>query len=457
MNAKPAQESVVESRRFAVVGGGMLGMTLALRLRQQGHDVTLFEGREQLGGLADACSVGDVSWDRYYHVTLLSDAYLRRLLGELGLDDSIQWVETKTGFYTDGKLYSMSNSLEFLRFPPLGLIDKLRLAATITLTSWKKDWRKLEQESVVDYLRRYSGKNTTEKIWLPLLKAKLGENYSITSAAFIWATISRLYAARRSGLKKEMFGYLPGGYGRTLDVLGRYLVDQGVDVRLGARVGEVAASGDQTKLVCNGESESFDRVVLTVPSSLIPTICPSMPAEEKRLHEQVRYQGIVCASVLLKRPLSEFYVTNVTDEVPFTGVIEMTALVDRQELGGNQLVYLPKYIPAESSEFEESDDAIRSRFLAALQGLHPDLADSDVLAFRVSRARHVMPIPVIDYSTTLPPRASGMRGVYVVNGAQIVNGTLNVNETVKLAEESLHELTACDAADASRALAGSER
>ena len=40
-------------------------------------------------------------------------------------------VETKTGFYTDGKLYSMSNSLEFLRFPPLGLLSKLRLGATI--------------------------------------------------------------------------------------------------------------------------------------------------------------------------------------------------------------------------------------------------------------------------------------------------------------------------------------
>jgi len=39
----------------------------------------------------------------------------------------MKWVETKTAFH-DGKLYSMSSSLEFLKFPPLSLIDKFRLA-----------------------------------------------------------------------------------------------------------------------------------------------------------------------------------------------------------------------------------------------------------------------------------------------------------------------------------------
>ena len=52
---------------------------------------------------------------------------MRRLLAEVGLEEDMQWNETKTGFYTDGKLYSMSNTWEFLRFPPLRLIDKLRL------------------------------------------------------------------------------------------------------------------------------------------------------------------------------------------------------------------------------------------------------------------------------------------------------------------------------------------
>src|SRR5439155_14607783 len=114
------------------------------------------------------------------------------------LSEDLHWVETKTGFYTDGRLYSMSNTLEFIKFPPLRMIDKLRLGATIFYASKIRNWRRLEAVPVADWLRRWSGRRTTEKIWLPLLRAKLGENYRHASAAFIWAIIARMYAARKS-------------------------------------------------------------------------------------------------------------------------------------------------------------------------------------------------------------------------------------------------------------------
>ena len=184
---------------WAVLGGGMLGMTIAHRLSQQGHSVTLLEGRPNLGGLADAWKVGDVTWDRHYHVTLLSDLFVRDLWKELGIESQMDWVETRTGFYTDGELHSMSNTLEFLKFPPLGLVDKLRLGGTIFWASRAKNWKNLEQKTVADWLTKLSGKRTFQKMWLPLLRAKLGECWRETSAAFIWATIARMYAARRSG------------------------------------------------------------------------------------------------------------------------------------------------------------------------------------------------------------------------------------------------------------------
>src|SRR5438093_9279354 len=163
--------------RWAVVGGGVLGMMLAHRLAQRGRAVTLFEAAEQLGGLASAWRLGPITWDRHYHVILLSDTHLRSLLAELGLEQELVWKETRTGFYTDGKLYSMSNTLEFLRFPPLRLIDKLRLGFTIFYASRIRDWESLEQIKVEDWLRQWSGDRTTERIWLPLLRAKLSENY----------------------------------------------------------------------------------------------------------------------------------------------------------------------------------------------------------------------------------------------------------------------------------------
>jgi protoporphyrinogen oxidase len=190
-------------KRWGIVGGGILGMTMALRLAQRGQRVTLFEGASQLGGLASEWQLGNIVWDRHYHVMLLSDATLRNLLTELDLEDQIRWAQTKTGFFTDGHLYSMSNSLEFLRFPPLGLIDKFRLALTILHASRVGDPQQLEEIPVETWLRQWSGDRTTEKIWLPLLRAKLGSNYRKASAAFLWAIIARMYTARRSGLKEE--------------------------------------------------------------------------------------------------------------------------------------------------------------------------------------------------------------------------------------------------------------
>lgn len=431
------------TKRWGVVGGGMLGMTLALRLAQQGHDVTLFEGAPELGGLAGAWQLGDVVWDRHYHVTLQSDTALRRLLAELGLEDDVDWVETRTGCYADGVLHSVSNTIEFLRFPPLRPVDKARLALTILYASKVSDWRRLEQVPVVDWLTRWSGRRTTERFWLPLLRAKLGENHREASAAFIWAVIQRLYAARRSGMKTERFGYVRGGYAR---VLGRYaeVLGDRVTIRLASPVAAVEACGDGVRVrVHGGAEEHFDDVAVTAAAPVAARLVPGLAGHERALLEGVRYQGIVCASLLLRRPLAGFYVTNITDGwVPFTGVIEMSALVDRRQLGGNALVYLPRYVTADDPFADLSDDEVQTRFVAALERMYPHFRADDVLAFRVSRVRYVLPVPTLGYSRRLPPVTTSVPGVHLVSSAQIVNGTLNVNETVQLAERAAATLGA---------------
>lgn len=430
--------------RWAVVGGGLLGMTIAHRLAQQGKDVSLFEGAPQLGGLASAWQLGDVTWDRHYHVTLLSDASLRSLLADLGLEQEMQWVETRTGFYTNGKLYSMSNTLEFLRFPPLHLIDKLRLGATIFYASRVKNWKALEDVLVADWLGRLSGRRTFEKIWLPLLRAKLGENYRQTNAAFIWATIARMYAARRTGLKKEMFGYVPGGYARILKRFGEALTEEKVRIELGQSVRKAyAVDGGVNVEFESGAQESFDQLVLTVPSPVAARACSGLSEKESERLNKVRYQGIICASLLLKKPLADFYVTNITDErVPFTAVIEMSALVDRQQFGGNALVYLPKYVDSDDEAFSLSDEEIEAGFLEALESMYPHFERGDVLSFRVSRVRHVFPLPTLGYSKKLPPVQTSSPHIHILNSAHIINGTLNVNETVQLAERGVRQLLA---------------
>jgi len=436
-----------EKSKIAIVGSGFLGLTLALRLAEKGNHVTIFESANELGGLASAWQIGDVVWDKHYHVTLLSDSFTKKIVEEIGLGEEFEWVETKTGFYTDGKLVSMSNTLEFLQFPPLDLISKFRLDGTIFFASRVKDWKALEKISVEDWLTKLSGKKTFEKIWKPLLKAKLGEAYKETSAAFIWATIQRMYAARNSGLKKEMFGYVRGGYARILEKFAEHLKEKDVEIKLNSAVFNAKMqSGKDAKVILEYQTQDsrlktqdYDKVILTCPSNVAAKICPQLSENEKRKLENIKYQGIVCASILMKNSLSRFYVTNITDETPFTGIIEMSALVNKKEFGGNALVYLPRYVAPDDELFERTDAEIEEIFLSALEKMYAHFDRKDVSAFKISRVRNVFPIPTLNYSENLPSVKTSIDGVYIVNSAQITNGTLNVNETIQLAEKFIEE------------------
>lgn len=439
-------------KKFAIAGGGMLGLTLAMRMAKQGHDITLIEAAPELGGLASVWKIGDIEFDRHYHVTLLSDSRLRNLVEEIGLADKMKWVETKTGFYTNDKLYSMSDTAEFLKFPPLTLLEKLRLGGTIFYASKIRNWKRLEGMPVADWLRRWSGKGTFEKIWLPLLRAKLGESYKKTSAAFIWAHISRMYKARRTGLKKEMFGYVEGGYRTIINRLIETLDEENVTVKTAHPIAEVKKQSDGSFQVSYGNNqpaEAFDKVIMTTPNSILSRVCTDLSADEKARFDKVEYLGIVCASLLLKKSLSKYYVTNITDTwVPMTAVIEMTTIVDPQELGGKSLVYLPKYVPAEHELFDKSDEDIKADFLAALDRMYPHFDRDDVIDFKISRVRSVMAIPTLNYSQLLPPKNSSVDGLYIVNSSYILKGNLNVNESITIAEEAMETVLKDELAEA---------
>ena len=432
-----AEDSLM--REVGIVGGGMLGLTLALRLAQRGHRVTVFESESVVGGLASADAIGDMRWDRFYHVVLARDHRLLALLNEIGLGEQTAWASTRTGFYVDGRWHSMSSALDFLRFPPLSLGQKVRLGLTLVGASRLRDWRSLEQVTAVDWLTKWSGRRTVEAIWLPLLRSKLGANAESASAAFIWAIIVRMYGARGAGTKRETMGYVRGGYDRILAALRHQVEAAGVCIVTGARVATVRSDHDGARLTLqDGSTHEVGNAVLTVSCPRVAAMCPDLTAAERARLQRVVYQGVVCPSFLLRRPLSGYYVTNITaPDIPFTGVIEMSALVDPAAFGGRHLVYLPMYLTQDDSLWRATDDAIADRCFVALQRMVPGLSDDDVVARRVARARDVLAISTLRYSTELmPPVRSSLPRVFVANSAQIPHGTLNVDETIALAERS---------------------
>jgi len=431
------------NKTVGIVGGGIMGMTLAHRLAQQGFKVTIYEGAPDLGGLVSTWKLGDYEWDKFYHVILLSDFRLRNLLQELELEDKINWVETKSGFYIKGQLYSMSNIFEFLKFPALSLLDKFRLGITILVASKIKNRKRLENITVSDWLQKWSGTKTFNNLWLPLLRAKLGESYKRTSAVFIWATIQRLYGARQSGLKKEMFGYVPGGYKRIVEIFKQKLISEGVSIKTDSKIRSVNLGSNGKPIVSTQaeDAEEFDKVIVTIPSGNAAKLCSGLNSEETKMHMDIEYLGVICVAVLLDKSISPYYVTNITDTwVPFTGVIEMSALVDKQHFGSNSLVYLPKYVSPDDPLFDQPDQEVEAYFSSMLMKMYPALKDENFKFKGIARARNVITVSTLGYSNKLPGIKTSIPGVFIINSSQITDGTLNVNETIKVAESKLQEV-----------------
>jgi protoporphyrinogen oxidase len=436
-----------QNSHWAIVGGGMMGLAAALKLVLLGQKVTILEAAPELGGLTSAWRLGDVEWDKFYHVILLSDSRLRDLLKELDLESEIEWVQTRSGFFSEGNLYSLSSSIDFLKFPPLNLYQKFRLGSTIFFGSKIRNWRAMEGMLVEQWLKRWSGTSTFNRIWLPLLKSKLGDAYTRTSAGFIWSYIDRMYKARRSGMKREMFGYVPGGYRRILNTLKNWLISRGVTIECNAPVQRIESLDENRSAIlitrgapgCEKQS-TFDRVVMTVPLANIASTCTELTSDERQRMQNTEYLGVVCTSLLLKQSLGGYYVTNILDRwVPLTGIIEMGSIVKPEKLGGHYLVYLPQYVLSDDPRLNETDEVIHERCLSTLEKMYPEFRRESITAIQTARAKYVMALPTLNYSEQRPPAILNQPGLYLLNSARIVKGNLNVNETLELLTEEFQE------------------
>ncbi len=437
-------ESSLHNQKVAIIGAGITGLTAAFYLLRQGAQVTVFEAQPEIGGLASFCNFGKFEWDRFYHCILTSDAPLLQLIEDLGLSDELRWTQTKVGFFARERLYSVSTTAEFLRFPLLNLWDKIRLAIGILYVRTIRDPKPLEAERVSDWLIRIFGKRNYTRFWGPLLKCKLGTCREEASAAFMWATITRLYSTRdKSAGKQERLGYVRGGYRTVFSRLEYEIKSRGGRILTDTPVQRIECTGNRLDVTAAGQKHCFDHVIATIPSKLLAPMVPQFPVEYVDRLKAVKYLGIVCFVLVTRRSFSPFYVSNLCDEdVPFTGLIEMTNLIDTDQTAGLHLVYLPKYTAPDDPLFGASEDELWTLFHAALQRVIPDLADADIEHRFLFRERFVQPLPVLHYSDRVPAMTTGIPGLLLANTTQILNSTLNNNAMVQIAMKAVHAIEA---------------
>ena len=429
--------------KIGIIGGGVTGLTSAYYLQKSGHQTTVYESGQTPGGLATSFDFGPFHWDKYYHCILATDKHLLGMIEELGLSGEMRWATTKTGFFSNKGMHSLSTVREFLTFPVLTLWEKFRLGLGILYASRLKNVNDLENQKASDWLTKVFGLAVYQKVWEPLLNSKLGACRDQASASWIWATIFRYYSTRdNSGDKKEMLGYLHGGYRVFFERLIERLGESGTELRCGASVERIEKSANGVSVLSNGLKEDFDCVLFTGPSGFLAQTAPSLDQQYLEKLNSIKYLGIVCYVLLLKKALSRFYITNLIEKnLFFTGVIEMTSLISTDETAGRHLVYLPRYTVPGDPVFSLDDVNIRERMLADLWRIHPDFRNENIEKDFVFRAQIVQPIPVLSYSKLLPGMETSIPGLYLANSTFILNGTLNNNEMIKIASQAVERIT----------------
>lgn len=407
-----------------IVGGGIGGLVLARSLLQRGLQVRVWERARSLGGLMGRTHIAElgVEVDRYYHAILSSDATLMQLIDELGLRGSLHMRATRMGFYHGGRTYPMSTPLEFLRFPPLSMIDRARLAYTILAARRVRDWRALEQVPVLDWLRELSGERVVETIWKPLLRAKFDGGFEQVPATYIWSRLVRTTSSHGKGGTRELMCFLEGGYMQLIEALAADITRRGGTINLGAKVEQVQFQGGRAAgVIVDGQPINGDGVALTIQTPAARTLLPArLAGQSERWGRLGEYLGIVCVMAVLRRRVTPYYTLNITDErVPFTGVIETTNLIDPAYTGGYHLVYLPKYVSAGSPYARMGEEELAQSFTARLLQMFPDLSAGDIAAVRVGRERLVEPLHPVGRTDDIPPIVGDVPGLFLANAAQI--------------------------------------
>ena len=285
--------------KAVVVGGGLAGLSAALRLVDDGHQVTLLEARPTLGGAVQTLPEreGDPHPppDNGQHVALgCCEAYLE-FLGRIGtrtLVDRRRLALPVIG--EDGSVAKIGpGALDLLRYTQVSVRDRLAIArVTRRLSGLVAEEH--DGETFADLLRRLGQSEAAiERFWDVFMRPALNLRSEAVSAAVAIFTVQTALLGERSA-SDMLLPTAPLGeiHGRAA---GRALEEAGGSVRLNARA---VALDDDAVVLADGERVEADAFVLAVP----PPESGHLLGEEPAPLED---SPIVSVHLLFDRPILE--------------------------------------------------------------------------------------------------------------------------------------------------------
>jgi protoporphyrinogen oxidase len=441
--------STQQQRRVAIIGGGIMGVALAYKLSQEDNlAITIYERGDNLGGLAGYMPYDGVRLDRFYHTILSSDMTMQTLMDETGVDDKRHFTETKQGFYDAGKIYPFNTPVDLMTYPPLNIIQRVRLALQIVYAQFEDDWRNMDKVPVEDWLVKVSGRGVYNKVWKPLLRAKFDTAFQDVPATYIWSRLKRMMGTRQGVTSKEMMCYLENGYYTLIEGMANSWDESRVTVNLNTLIEEIVIEdGEAVGVRTPNGFDPFDAIISTLASPVLGPLIPDAPQSFRDQLSQQEYLGVLCPLVILKRSLIPYYVLNITDEsIPFTGVIETTNLIDPKHVNNHHLVYLPKYLAPDNEMARWPDEKVKTEWLGHLKRMFPDFDEVWITDFIVQRARYVEPLRPLGTLDEIPERKTPVKRLYMGNTAMYYPDLGNGDSSSRYAME-LAALVLEDAAE----------
>ncbi len=404
-----------------MVGAGLAGLTAALRLTERGYPVRVHERYPGTGGLARAVTIGGEPLEAFYHHIFTSDTDYVRLAKELGLAGEIQWLPSRMGIWTQGRLWDFGTPASLLRFKPLRMADKVRFVASTLLLQRARKADPFEDIPASQWIRRHQGARVWESVWGPLFHQKFDRYADRVAMVWLWR---KLYLRGRSRTRSgmgERLGYMRGSFDRLTSVLVDRVRKQGGVIHTGDPVVRIdRTNGGFTVQTRSGRHEA--EIVLTavpVPDHL-DVAGHLLPEDELSRLRELKATGAICTILEMKHSLTPYYWLNIADpEMPFGGLIEHTNYIPRERYGGRHILYISNYVLPDSPLLHAPKNEVLDLYLPALQRINPNFDADWITATHHFRADYAQPIVLPGYRRLIPPMRTSVRGLYLCTMAQI--------------------------------------
>jgi len=263
----------VALERVAVVGAGLAGCAAALRLKDAGVHVELFERSRLLGGRATSFEVDGVEVDNGQHVFLACCDEFVRFARSVGMENYLRLQDRfdarilsrdgVTGRLRAANLPAPLHLLpSFATYAHLGLREKLRIARALL-----SEGRSANDETFEAWLQRnHQGVAERRAFWDPFFIPALNAPFDRVGAAdamFVLRTaFLRDATAARFGIATVPLARFAEAAANRLDAVHLSTAVLSVTADSG---GGVPLSGGVTLSLSKGDTAHFDAVVLAVP------------------------------------------------------------------------------------------------------------------------------------------------------------------------------------------------